>query len=1019
MKLTPKICFSAFLFLVLQPFLGNAQTYNSVIYYQGQAPASSKVYSMAQDADGNMWYLTQQGISVYNGSQWVTFPDTVGLPREENSKLFALPDGSMWVFGYNYTSNVLFRYADGKWAEFPSPGGWDPMVFLSSDISWHNGQVRIAVGQLGRIDFFDKTWQRYHLPTQEYIYKLAFRGDSLLAVTAKEIYVFRKGGEWQPLLEGNLQRQLPPGKLYNFLYSPSGDTLFLLSNKWLGMATKGDFTLLADGLVPRRDTDMLASNLLYYNTTHLLFSIASLPYLYNLQDKKATPLTSNYFDEFTWVHHCFLDLQHNLWIGGERGVVKMNSLRFKNFEFNMDRFQNSEVSAIAQLDSQTVLLGGNFGYTLYNRAEERFAPFVFDIPLGKQHLGRVLDIALDDQGSIYLAASEAGLVKLDAQGHMVGQEFFEKVNTLLWHKGRLYFAFGYDNVGVMENGKLTKLKLKNDRFYIRKIHIGQNGRLLLLSAAGLMEVSLDLEIYNPIALGKSAMHNVYSRHLYEGKELFGTLGGLCFLEEGGFRPAEIYGHTLDRPVYSLLTDRRGRLWAGTDRGVFIFEKGKPLLKYDLTDGLKGSECNRNALIEDANGNIWIGTDRGLSVYDARMDNGQIPPPILSLDKVEINEQTPLPIGEPMQLGHQQPVAFYFSAASFYDEQSVIYRFRLKGLEEEWRQTAQNRENSVRYAILPAGEYEFEVQAKEANSDWSNLASSGPIKVSPPFYLTWWFVLAAIACFLLFGFVANALVTFKTNEIRLKRTIVEKVNAIRKTEHKLRLQNRELTKVNKELDSFVYSVSHDLRSPISSTLGLVNLLKAEKDQETQAYYLSLVETSLQRLDSFIQDIIDLSRNARLEVEVEAIDLPKLIEDIFHQQKYSDETSKMQLLLEHQGERVIHSDRKRLQVVFNNLISNAIKYRNSYIDNPFVEVKINLGGHLAEVEVHDNGIGIQEDRLPRIFEMFYRATDHRKGSGLGLYIVKETLEKLGGEIEVASVAGKGATFRVKLMHKASQT
>ena len=238
---------------------------------------------------------------------------------------------------------------------------------------------------------------------------------------------------------------------------------------------------------------------------------------------------------------------------------------------------------------------------------------------------------------------------------------------------------------------------------------------------------------------------------------------------------------------------------------------------------------------------------------------------------------------------------------------------------------------------------------------------------------------------------------------------EEILVRKQIEEKTRISNSKLRKANIELDNFVYSVSHDLRAPIASVLGLVNLAKKEDDVGIMKKYLSMVAESAERQDAFIKDILDLSRNARLEVDKEDIEFEQMINDIFEQLKYSSGEKLITKDIEINQKVPFSSDKKRLKVIFNNLISNAIRYSN---DNAYIKIEILVDGYTAKININDNGKGIPEKHLENVFKMFYRATDDNAGSGLGLYIVKETIDKLRGNITLHSEEAKGTTVSLEI-------
>ncbi len=226
------------------------------------------------------------------------------------------------------------------------------------------------------------------------------------------------------------------------------------------------------------------------------------------------------------------------------------------------------------------------------------------------------------------------------------------------------------------------------------------------------------------------------------------------------------------------------------------------------------------------------------------------------------------------------------------------------------------------------------------------------------------------------------------------------------------RNEELVKINAELDRFVYSASHDLRAPISSLLGLVEIARMEKDPQSLERLLDLKKKSLLRLDQFIKDIVDHSRNTRLQVEVEPVHFESLVNSALEQLQFMDNMERIWRVVEVKQTGTFYSAISRLNIIFNNLLSNAIKYADMSKENPMLEVRVTADDQQATITIADNGEGIPEESLPKIFDMFYRASTKGVGSGLGLYIVKEAVDKIQGTIQVKSEPGKGTEFTLSI-------
>jgi PAS domain S-box-containing protein len=238
-----------------------------------------------------------------------------------------------------------------------------------------------------------------------------------------------------------------------------------------------------------------------------------------------------------------------------------------------------------------------------------------------------------------------------------------------------------------------------------------------------------------------------------------------------------------------------------------------------------------------------------------------------------------------------------------------------------------------------------------------------------------------------------------------------ITAHKKTEDTLKQQNEELVKINSELDRFVYSASHDLRAPLMSVKGLLNMIHLDPDKKNTDHYIELISNSVDRLDHFITEIIHYSRNARMDIVPKRLDFKNLLQESIESLKYMDEADQVRSIINIDEAEPFYSDSSRLLIVFNNIISNAVRYRDKWKDS-FIEINIRTQSDKAIIRFSDNGIGIPQEYQDKVFKMFFRANADSKGSGLGLYIVKSTVDKLEGTISLQSEIGVGTTFQVEI-------
>lgn len=234
--------------------------------------------------------------------------------------------------------------------------------------------------------------------------------------------------------------------------------------------------------------------------------------------------------------------------------------------------------------------------------------------------------------------------------------------------------------------------------------------------------------------------------------------------------------------------------------------------------------------------------------------------------------------------------------------------------------------------------------------------------------------------------------------------------INKKSAQLADQNLELTKLNEDLDRFIYSAAHDLKSPLDSLLGLINIAQIDLAHAGKGEYFVMMRNSIAKLSGFIKDITDYARNKRQDLTIVGIDMEKCILNIFSDLTFLPNYSGLKKEISVTGG-LFRSDKTRLEIVLKNLISNAFRYSDPMKDS-YIHIKVAITSSHMTLTMADNGVGIAAEHLPKIFEMFYRASQDSKGSGLGLFLVRESVKILQGEIAVSSKLGEGTTFILEL-------
>lgn len=229
-------------------------------------------------------------------------------------------------------------------------------------------------------------------------------------------------------------------------------------------------------------------------------------------------------------------------------------------------------------------------------------------------------------------------------------------------------------------------------------------------------------------------------------------------------------------------------------------------------------------------------------------------------------------------------------------------------------------------------------------------------------------------------------------------------------HRLKQHNQHLKELNSEMDHFVYRVSHDLRAPIARLKGLLQLIKQNPKDAMIENYIKFAEDCLTKQDGYIKDILDYSRNSHKALEITEIDFKSFIQETVHEYEMESQRRNITFITDVAQKASFFSDVRRLKIILNNLLSNALRYQLK--EDGRVELKVYACLQKVTIIVSDNGIGIDKKHLPYLGQMFYRATDRKPGAGLGLYILSQSLKQLHGEMQIYSRLGKGTRVEIKI-------
>jgi signal transduction histidine kinase/ligand-binding sensor domain-containing protein len=524
-------------------------------------------------------------------------------------------------------------------------------------------------------------------------------------------------------------------------------------------------------------------------------------------------------------------------------------------------------------------------------------------------------------------------------------------------------------------------------------------------------------------------------------------------------------------IFAIQTDRSGIVWLTTERGIVRHDPiAKSFYLFEKSFGINTSPFKDNSGGQSAAGYIMFGGTNGFTSFlpapvnfqkstldvvftGFRLFNEEVP-----IDKAILERSIAETSALKIPYDRSKFINLEFAVPNFLSPAMVQYQYMLEGFEDSWH-TVENK--NISFTNLLPGNYTLRVKAGFPSGLWGNERILA-VTVIPPWWMTWYSRVGMLLALIALGYGFYVYRTYRLNKRKaeLEKIVAAQYQEIHEKNQELANQNEELqahneellanretismqnkmlfdaqkqlqeinlslerlvqqrteklnetisqlNKTIKELDAFLYSASHDLVSPLKSILGLVNLAKLENHSDELQYYFNHIEMSVRKLEAIIQTLMQHSFNTKTGLKLEPVDLQKLIDETIEDLKFFPDTGKIRFTYVLHDARIV-SDSHRLKIILSNLLGNAVKYHDDHKDENIVHLDFRNSGSSWVLDITDNGIGIERDRLERVFELFYRATESAKGSGLGLYIVKDTIDRLGGSISVDSEIGKWTKF-----------
>lgn len=974
----------------------SGQSFQVRTYTEVDGLCSSVVQDVAQDARGQIWFATRGGISAFDGSTWTSSIRGRELPCSNVLKLTIDENGTIWAWAEN-PEEFLLKFSAGRWIPIHRPsfaaGAIRPTAILVHG-EREQESVALATRDHGLLVWNNGRWiqigRKEGLPSAT-VLGLARVGARLYLATPGGLYYFENS---RLLRASTMNAPELSQPLYGLAaeVSASGTTLWLVGKDWLGTLSGPGFKVVSRDLVAHVDESY--PSLAVAPDNHGGAYVGNPNSIFHWRGAGAAPeklgrdagLIAEGATAF------LLDREKDLWICGLRGANKITSQRFANFRKAQGLLED-EVTALVRWQGRLVL-GHNKGLTFFDGTEFQTLPFQRP-PGGLDIEMRVLDMAVDTRGNLWAAATLRGLLRISPGGTIrwFGPEagFIKDVASVAAAPdGSVWAACGPALFHMMGERAVPVYLNVTGSSYIRKIIFGRSGEMMLAGGYGLwvLEKPGWRRYSDP---DKRFYNNVFSAYRTDdGRLLAGTGAGLMEAKDGRLIPFQAPGLKIERPVYLIVRDAKGRLWFGTDNGVIRWD-GKEAREYTVKTGLSGQEVNRSAGLVDAAGQLWIGTNMGVSRYQEEFDFDprDTPPPLVELQSIEADGIL-YALKDDLRLSSSRDdFDFSFRAVSLIDEGGIRYRFRLDGFDRDWVAERPGGTGHIRYTNLAAGKYRLHLQARSGEGRWSEPLSSPALTIRPPFWRQWWFI-ALASVFLIF-------LAFLVFEIIAERRLAGRL------EKEVRERTAQIQASLGEKDILLREIHHRVKNNLQVVSSLLSL-QADKTKDAAAR--SLFRESIARVRAMALIHESLYRSQHLAHIDVAQYFHRLCGDL--QNTYAVEPDRVTIVVQAADIRMSMETAVTCGLILNEMVSNALKHgfperRRGTIHVDFAAEDGEAAGDAPErayrLVVSDDGVG-----MPPGFE------EPRFGS-LGLRLIRSLAGQLGGTLAVENDGGAKFTLRFR--------